>query len=300
MPGIYPPQRPLFVSWHPDRPPCTLLLIVMVLLGCAALPRGARAQTPSPLAEWQYSAGVPLRELFTPTAPRWQIELGAATSVAPLYDGAQRYRVMGGPTIDIRYRDRYFASTGEGIGANLLRGRNWRVGIALTYDLGRRAADYASHLHGLGNISPASVAKLFGEYVISKQFPLVLRADIRRDLGGADGWIGDVGAYMPMPGSSRDFFWFAGPTATFADANDMNGWFGITRAQSVLSGYAPYKADAGLRSFGFGVSGVWFFRKHWFLNADVAVEQLVGSAARSPITESATNGVLDLTIAYQF
>ena len=300
MPEIHSLQRFLSATRPPDRPAGTLLLIVMLLLGCAVLPRGARAQTPSPLAEWQYSAGVPLERLFTPTLPRWRIELGAATTLEPLYDGAQRYRVMGGPTIDIRYRDRYFASTGEGIGANVLGGRNWRVGIALTYDLGRRAADYASHLHGLGNISPAPVAKLFGEYVISKQFPLVLRADIRRDFGGADGWIGDVGAYMPMPGSSKDFFWFAGPTATFADANYMNRWFGISRSQSALSGYAPYKANAGLKSFGFGVSSVWFFRKHWFLNADVAIEQLVGSAARSPITESASNGVVDLTIAYQF
>ncbi len=273
---------------------------LMLLLGCVLLARAAQAQTPSPLAEWQYSAGVPLMKLYRPKLPRWQIDLGVGTSVEPLYVGAQRYRVMGGPTVDIRYRDRFFASSGDGIGANVLRGRNWRMGVALTYNLGRRAADYASHLHGLGNISPAPVAKLFADYVISKRFPLVLRADIRRDLGGVDGWVGDVGAYMPMPGSSKRFFWFAGPTASFADANYMNGWFGVTRAQSARSAYAPYKADAGLRSFGFGVSSVWFFRRHWFLNADVAVEQLVGSAARSPITESATNGVVDVTVAYQF
>ncbi|MGH7042851.1 MAG: MipA/OmpV family protein [Acetobacteraceae bacterium] len=241
-----------------------------------------------------------MEKLFAPKMPKWQFELGIATSFQPLYDGAQRYRVMGGPVIDIRYRDLLFASTGEGIGVNILLGRNWRVGVALTYDLGRRAADYASHLHGLGNISPAPEAKLFGEYVISQQFPLVLRADIRRNLGGSDGWIGDLGAYLPLPGSSKEFFWFAGPTMTFADATYMNRWFAINRAQAVLSGYPTYKADAGLKSFGFGITGVWFFRKHWFVNADVAIEQLVGSAARSPITESATNGVIDLSVNYQF
>ena len=83
---------------------------------CAALAaagaRDASAQTPSPLGEWQYSAGVPLRKLYEPNISTWDISMGAAMTLQPRY-AADRYRVMGGPTIDIRYRDLFFLSTGE-------------------------------------------------------------------------------------------------------------------------------------------------------------------------------------------
>jgi outer membrane scaffolding protein for murein synthesis (MipA/OmpV family) len=276
------------------------LLAVALTVGSAAMTTRAGAQTPAPLSEWQYSAGVPLERLFEPQVPDWRIRTGAAFSLRPRYDGADRYQLVGGPSIDIRYRDLFFVSTGEGVGVNVLRGPNWRAGLAISYDLGRRAADDPGHLSGLGNINPAPEAKLFADYVVSKEFPLVLRADIRRTLGGSDGWIADLGAYMPLPGSSEKFFWFAGPNLTFADSRYMNRWFGVSPTQAAASGYPVYRANAGLKSAGAGVSAVWFFRKHWFMTADVAFEQLVDSAARSPISQVSTNGVFDFSLNYQF
>jgi outer membrane scaffolding protein for murein synthesis (MipA/OmpV family) len=40
--------------------------------------------------------------------------------------------------------------------------------------------------------------------------------------------------------------------------------------------------------------------EHWFLTADGALKRLLGSAANSPITQSKTNGVCDLSVDYQF
>lgn len=94
--------------------------------------------------------------------------------------------------INIRYRDIAFASVGEGLGVNPLRGDNYRAGVSIGYDLGRRVADYYSHLHGLGDIAPAPVIKLIESYAISKKFPLVLRAAVRQLVGGADGVVGDL------------------------------------------------------------------------------------------------------------
>jgi outer membrane scaffolding protein for murein synthesis (MipA/OmpV family) len=275
-------------------------LAAATAIGLIATAGTANAQTPSPLAEWQYSAGVLLERLFEPQRPAWQIEVGPGATVQPLYDGARRYHVMPGPSIDIRYRDLFFASTGEGVGVNLLDGPNWRAGIAISYDLGRRAADDSAHLSGLGNIGIAPEVKLFGEYVVSKDLPIVMRADVRRSIGGSNGWIGDLGVYMLLPGSSETFFWFAGPSVTFADGRYMSSWFGVNPAQSAQSGYRTYGTHAGLKSVGFGLSAIWNFRQHWYLSADAAIEQLTGSAARSPITQHATNGVFNLSIDYEF
>lgn len=266
---------------------------------CALAAAPAWAQTPAPLAEWQFSAGIPLEKLFEDTIPDWEVRLGGAAMVRPRYDGSSDYIVVGGPSIDIRYRDIAFASIGEGLGVNVLRGKNWRAGIALSYNLGRRAKETSPLLDGMENINPAPEAKLFAEYAVSKEFPLVMRVDARRSLGGSDGWIGDIGAYMPLPGSSEKFFWFAGPTMTLADSRYMNAWYGLSASQA-RPGRPQFSPSGGIRSYGFGVSAVWFFDKHWFATTDVAVMQLVGDAKRSPLTQSATNGVFDLSINYQF
>ena len=260
----------------------------------------ANAQTPSPLAEWQYSSGILLEQMFEPKLPTWRIRIGPSASFQPRYDGSDRYHMLAGPSIDIRYRDRFFLSTGEGLGMNVLTGPNWRVGFAAAYDLGRRSADDLDHLHGMDNINPAPSLRLLGEYAISKSFPLVLRADLRRNFGGDNGWIGDLGAYMPMPGSSETFAWFAGPTMTIADSRYMNSWFGVNAAQSARSGYRQYDASAGIRSVGFGISASWTIKKHWIVSADGAFQQLVGSAAHSPLTQTRASGVFDLAVNYEF
>ena len=182
----------------------------------------------------------------------------------------------------------------------MLTGPNWRAGIALSYDLGRRAADDSDHLHGMDNINPAPTMHLFGEYVVSKTFPLVVRADVRRAIGGDNGWVGDLGAYMPMPGSSDQFSWFVGPTATFADSRYMNSWFGVNANESARSGLREYHASAGIKSVGLGVAATWMPSKHWLVTGNGAYQQLVGRAANSPIVQRRASGVVDLSVVYQF
>jgi outer membrane scaffolding protein for murein synthesis (MipA/OmpV family) len=265
---------------------------------CAA--PAVQAQTPSPLGEWQYSAGIPLEKFYKPTVPDWEVRVGTGAAFEPRYDGSDRYHTLVGPSLDIRYRDLAFLSTGEGFGVNVLQGPNWRASISAVYDLGRRGHDDPSRLNGLGNINPAPEVKLAGEYVVSKEFPLVFRAAVTRSIGGSNGWIADLGTYMPLPGSSETFYWFAGPSVSFADSTYMNSWFGVNPAQAAASGYRQYDASAGLKSAGFGITMVWFVNTHWFVTADGALKRLLGSAAHSPITQSKTGGVCDVSLNYQF
>src|ERR1700692_1633948 len=118
-----------------------------------------RAQTPSPLHEWQYSGGIILARLFEPDLPRFRTILGLAAEVQPVYDGSRAYREQGGPVINIHYRDVAFASTGEGIGYNFLRGDHYQVGVGVAYDFGRKEKDDLGNLHGMGNIAAAPVGK---------------------------------------------------------------------------------------------------------------------------------------------
>jgi outer membrane scaffolding protein for murein synthesis (MipA/OmpV family) len=286
---------------HHERRTCaTLPLRLAGVFWALGAVSHAHAQTPSPLGEWQYSAGIPLEKMYEQQLPDWEVRLGVGSTFEPRYDGSDRYHMLAGPSIDIRYKDLLFASTGEGVGVNVLQGPNWRVSVAAVYDLGRRAHDDPSRLNGLGNINPAPEMKIAGEYVISKDFPLVLRAAFTRSFGGSNGWIGDFGAYMPLPGSNEKFYWFAGPSVSVADSNYMQSWFGVTPQQAIDSGYRPYSAGAGLKSAGFGITMIYFVNKHWFVSADGALRRLLGSAAQSPIIQSKTSGVTDISINYQF
>lgn len=114
-------------------------LVAVAIGGVAVLPDSASAQTPSPLGEWQYSVGIPLQKMWQPNIPDWQVRVGAATSFQPRYEGSDRYHLMAGPSIDVRYKDLFFLSSGEGLGVNFAQGENWRASLAAVYDLGRRA-----------------------------------------------------------------------------------------------------------------------------------------------------------------
>ncbi|MDP9084579.1 MAG: MipA/OmpV family protein [Pseudomonadota bacterium] len=277
------------------------LLGGLVLLVAGFQPRGAGAQTPSPLQEWQYSGGLILARLFEADLPRFRTVLGVAGEVQPVYDGARAYRVQAGPVINIQYRDVAFITTGEGIGYNVLRGDHYQVGLGMTYDLGRKMKDDYANLRGMGDIGAAPVAKVFGAWVLARKFPLILRVDARQFVGGAQGAVGDAGVYLPLPGSSKTFVMFAGPSITLATHHYLQTLYGVTAQQALASGHPIYELDhAATSAAGVGFSATKFMTSHWLLNLDAAISQIRGSASRSPLVERRTQRVLALSVDYQW
>jgi outer membrane scaffolding protein for murein synthesis (MipA/OmpV family) len=253
------------------------------------------------MQEWQYSGGIILARLFEPDLPKWRTVLGVAAQVQPVYDGSRAYRVQGGPVINIHYRDIAYASTGEGLGFNFLRGDHYEAGIGLTYDFGRRMTDDFANLHGMGDIAAAPVGKLYAAWVLSRKFPLILRIDARQFMGGAQGAVGDAGVYLPLPGSSKTFVMFAGPSITFATSHYLQTLYGVTPAQSLASGHPVYEVPhAGTVAAGVGFSATKFITEHWLVNLDAALSQIRGSAAHSPLVERRTQRELALSVAYHW
>jgi outer membrane scaffolding protein for murein synthesis (MipA/OmpV family) len=267
---------------------------------CACAARVAWAQTPSPLQEWQYSGGIALENLFAPTIPQWDVIAGLATSIKPAYSGASQYEASGGPVLNVRYRNRIFLASGEGLGGDLFSGTHYRLSLAVGLDLGRRMSWHYATLHGLGDIPRAPFFKLSGTYVLSKRLPILLRADIRKIAGGAAGLVSDFEIYSPLPGSSRQLVMFAGPSVTIADRKHLQTVYGISPRQALQSGYPVFAAQGGLQSAGFGFSATKFFTPHWLANTDLAVSELLGSAGRSPLVERKTQATLALSVAYRW
>jgi outer membrane scaffolding protein for murein synthesis (MipA/OmpV family) len=295
--------RLLNFCWHTNLPvsrACRGVATLLMLL-LTSLPGTVGAQTPSPLQEWQYSGGVILSRLFELDAPEFRKITGIAAEVAPIYSGASAYRVQGGPVVNISYRDIAFISTGDGIGYNFLRGDHYQFGVAMAYDLGRKEQQDLNNLRGLGDIGAAPVAKLYGTWVLARKFPLILRVDARQFIGGAQGAVGDVGVYMPLPGSSKTFVMFAGPSISFATHHYLQTLYGIPAAEAGASGHTGYEvAHAGTSSVGVGFSATKFITSHWLVNMDAAISELRGSAAPSPLIEQRTQRVLAVSLNYQW
>lgn len=258
----------------------------------------ADAQTPSPLPEWEYSAGVPFRSYFEPQPPKWQTAVGIGFSLQPDYDGASHYELVPAPSFDIRYYNLAFLSVGEGLGVNLLHGRNYRAGLAITYDLGRKLSNDLD-VTAQRRVGPTAEIKAFGEYVI---FPVALRLDIRQSMfGGYHGYVGDLGAYMPILGSREHrYVVFAGPSVTLASSGYMSQFFSVTPAQAATSGLPLYTAHGGLKEVEFGVNATWFFHDRWFFNGAAAVDRFMDDAAHSPYTAERVQGTVALTVGYLF
>lgn len=267
---------------------------VAVLLAALIQSRPAPAQTPAPLANWQYSVGDLLEPLMGPQ-PTWRAYVGAGLAAQPVYEGSQRYHALPAPIVDAHYKDLAFLSVGEGIGVNLLRGKLYRAGVALTYDLGRDQ-HAATRLKGLGTIGVAPEVKLFADVAL---LPVILDFDLRRAIGGTDGYIGDIGMHVPIPLASNVFL-FAGPSVTFADGRYMQSYFGVSAAQAVNSEFRPFDAHGGVKRAGFGLTAVYQISEQWMLASDGAAQRLLGAAARSPIVESKVEFTIDLNAVYKF
>jgi outer membrane scaffolding protein for murein synthesis (MipA/OmpV family) len=252
------------------------------------------AQTPSPLAAWQYSVGEVLTPLGGPV-PEWRFTFGGGVNVQPFYDGSKRYRIEPSFVVDIRYRELLFLSDGEGLGINILHGQNYRAGVALGYDLGRDH-HLQERLAGLGNVAVAPEAKIFAEYFL---LPVVISADLRKGFGGHNGVIGDLGAYVPIP-VAPGLYVFTGPSVTVANERYLQAYFGVTAAQAANSGFPVFTPHGGFVRTGWGVTTAYQWTEHWWLEAQGAVQYILGDAGRSPITEDRAEMTVGANVLYRF
>lgn len=274
-----------------------------VLLFALLAAGAASAQTPSPLMDWQYSTGEVLtttpevlRSLDEPL-PDWRRAVGPGIGMQPTFMGAKRYHPTPSAIFDFRYKDQFFISDGEGIGYNVLTAPGFRAGLAISYDLGRNTHDDPRIRH-LPNISFAPEPKMFAQYFL---MPVVLTADLRKAIGGNDGIVGDIGAYIPLPlDGDNKWILFFGPSLTLADRQYMNAYFGVSPYSSRLSGLRASQANGGFASVGGGASSVYLIDDHWLLEGDLAYRRFLGDAARSPIIETKIQLAVDFNIGYRF
>jgi outer membrane protein len=197
-----------------------------------------------------------------PDAPKtdWNITMGAGAVYAPAFVGSKDYQLIGFPDLKFEYKDKFFASVGEGVGYNVINGSGWRVGPIAKYAFQRQengknpfrvAGKASTALRGLGDVDGTLELGGFVEYSYE---PFTYKVELRQGVDGHEGMIGETS--LNYTGSIDRFgppiFYAFGPRATFGDSNYNNAYYGINQTQSANSGLSRYSADAGLVSYGVG------------------------------------------------
>jgi outer membrane scaffolding protein for murein synthesis (MipA/OmpV family) len=277
----------------------TKLPRLLILLACLIAPAAVNAQTPSPLQEWQYSSGLILARMFEADLPEFRVISGIGSAIQPIYDGSRAYRAQAGPVINVQFKDIAFLSTGDGIGYNAIHKRDLQMGLSIAYDRGRKERDDYANLTGMGDKPVSAVPKLFGAWVVSQEFPLVIRGDIRHLLRAGGGSIADLGVYFPVPGSSAHLAMFLGPSITVADTRYLQDMYGVTNQQSASSRHAAYSIEqSGIEATGLGFSATWSLSRHYLVNVDAAINYLGHVPAGSRLVERTGGHVVAVSFDY--
>jgi outer membrane scaffolding protein for murein synthesis (MipA/OmpV family) len=237
--------------------------------------------------------------MFESDLPEVRVVSGVGSAIQPIYDGSRAYRVLDGPVINIQFKDIAFISTGDGIGYDVVHKCGLQLGVSIGYDLGRKERDDYANLIGMGDKPVSAVPKLFGAWVVSQEFPLVIRSDIRHLLRAGGGSIADLGAYFPLPGSSAHLAMFFGPSITVADKRYLQDMYGVTNQESASSGHLAYSIEqSGIEATGLGFSATWTLSRHYLVNVDAAINHLGHLPADSPLVERASGHVVVLSFDY--
>lgn len=219
-------------------------------------------------------------------ASDWEIRLGAGAMYKPDYEGSDDYEVSPLPMFAVGYKDLIFLE-GPKLGANLLNvegpgpGDYLRAGPLLNYRFGRDQGDNDA-LRGLGDVDGSVEAGAFVEYGIRG---FTVGATALQDV--SDGHGGLTVEFQGGYSHQFDEHWFvqAGVSATWADDDYVQSYFGINASQALRSGYRQYSPEAGFKDVGLSAALGYALTENWSVTGRVGYSRLLGDAADSPIVD---------------
>jgi outer membrane protein len=206
------------------------------------------------------------------------IELGAGAQVRPDYPGAKNYEVW--PTGFVTLH--YLQLPGFGVVHNARTAvQGWSFGPSFNWQSKRKTSDYPE-LFGLNDVDATFELGAKVGYTFDWIRPWVAA---RYGLGGHSGIVGETGLDFIFRASPA-LLWSVGPRATFANRDYMETYFGVTPAESALSGtLAAYSPGGGFKSVGAEFNARYEFAPNWAVRGEFIYEKLIGDASDSPIVQ---------------
>lgn len=229
-------------------------------------------------------------------APREGGRVGLAVLGGYEYAGSDESRTLVLPTLDYTWANGWFAGT-NGVGRQWQSGERLQYGLKLGVDFGREEGR-SSALRGLGNVDASAEVGGFVRYALGAGVAAKtsLRAGSGVDNKGA---LWDLGLEY---GRALGADWRLGAelSATYANADYLQSYFGVTAKQAQASGYKVTTPSAGLRDVSAGISLTYMVAPRVALTGALRHTSLMGDAKDAPMVRrsSANTGLLALSYAF--
>lgn len=213
------------------------------------------------------------------------ITIGGYGVFGPKFEGAKHDELGFKPSFSWRGpNDRVWLDLpNDGLDFSVIEGENYRAGVVGNLRWQRHAEDVRPRGYKrVGSEDVSIEAGAFAEYWPSQA--LRTRVELRDAFFGAEGLIADFSADVVLHPAQR-WTLTGGPRLSIADQTFMDSYYSINAAQSAASGLTQFKADAGIRSYGAGVSARYQLTDDLLTIGYVEYQRLAGSASDSPLID---------------
>jgi MipA family protein len=212
----------------------------------------------------------------------WTVTLGAEGREEPLFQGSSRERLRPYPIFAVR---RYgtpepFRGPRDGLDIAVIDEGNYQAGPVGQFVWSQRDKASFEAVRRLGNVPWAGEVGIFAQYWWVPW--LRTRTEVRQGFHGHQGIVSDITTDAVVP-LTPQWTLSGGPRLTLATTSALNPYFGVTSAQSVISGLPVYDAKGGVRSYGAGAQARYLWTPQWATHVFLEYERLSGDVAGSPI-----------------
>ena len=104
-------------------------------------------------------------------------------------------------------------------------------------------------------------------------------------MGGHHGQIAEFGADAILHPLDR-LTLSLGPRVSFASADYMRTYYGVSSATSLATGVPAHDPSGGYRGAGLGGTAVWDIDKRWFVKGEASWTRLSDAIASSPVMKA--------------
>lgn len=216
----------------------------------------------------------------TSSPSKWSIVIGGGGAYAPDYEGSDDYEFQPFPFASVVYDDFIFIE-GTSLGVNLLNYEGLTAGPIVRYG-GGRDEDDNNALDGLGDIDDSIEVGGFVGYELGIwSAAMTVTQDVA---GGHEGMLAAMSTGVTVP-LSESISSGIDVSATWADSNYMDAFFGVSGAQALKSGYRRHEAEAGFKDIGIGVGLNYMVTETITVSGRAEYKKLLGDAADSPIVK---------------
>ena len=232
-------------------------------------------------------------EVSTATPNRWTAIVAVAKGVTPKYPGSDTMIGATGLAASVSYNNRFFLSSGQGLGVNFINTKPWTVGTSVNYSYGNNWR--SKEVSGLTNPKDAFMGSLFANYTISLYNFGVAANKTMGQLEGAGFYTATATRAVPL---SQRLVVNLVVAAQYDDARYMQSLYGVTSSESSASGLSSYNTQSGWDNISYGMTPMYSINKHWILTGSVAMINYLDQVAKSPLIKHNQNYAVAVGVIY--